>query len=207
MPTIPHRQERSHQAAHHGVAERIGLHGHHDMVTIAAPVQRLDLADRRCCLALLAVSSEVVFPDERSSGFIHPIDIEGGIPLEHPMPFERIEDAIADGVGVAAPDRREAGIEIIIDLGQCGDANIVGQCPIDPSDGEFTEFGHVNVGNLPPRVHPGVGSPRADNLNLGVHQVAEHPLKFTLDSAQPMLASPAVEIAAVVGQIEAEPQA
>jgi hypothetical protein len=61
--------------------------------------------------------------------------------------------------------------------------------------------------DLPECVHPGIGSPRADHLDISVCQVPEYALEFTLNGAQARLAGPAVELPAVVGQIKAEPQA
>jgi hypothetical protein len=107
-------KQRAHQGAHHVVAERVGHHdAHRDPVGVALPVEAAQRADRRRPLTAAAEGREVMLAEQQRPCLVHRRQVErAGVP-ERVVPAQRVGvgRVVADPVGVAAPERGEAGVE------------------------------------------------------------------------------------------------
>ena len=159
--------------------------------------------------------SEASFIRSRSSG------------CDHGSTWERTSGStssrvVRDPVGVAAPERGEAGVEAGRGGGHPAYPDVGVEEPVQPAPqrlvrrlrrapgrGVVALAGHVEVHHLAARVHAGVGAPGADHPHLGQPQRRRQGgLELGLDRAQPGLRRPSAEVGAVVGQVDpdAHPQ-
>src|SRR6478735_9269432 len=102
------------QRAHHVVAEGVGAHRADDETCVVPPPGEVqEGADGGRTLPLLAEGGEVTQAEERRGRVVHRIEVEAAGPRQHVPPHQRVGEllAVGDAVGVAPPDRGEAGIE------------------------------------------------------------------------------------------------
>ncbi len=213
---VPHEQQRPDQRTHHVVAEGVGAHGRGDDAVLAPhQAQLLQGADRGRALPLLAVRREVVLPQQPARRLVHGVDVQRPVVPEHVVPQQRVDAAgvVGDPVGVAAPDRREAGVEAARRLGDRPDPHVPRQPPGQPLE-QLSPLllpdlpRQVHVRDLAPRVHPGVGPPGHRQLvrPCGPGHHPQRVLDLPLDGPPPPgLLGPPGELRAVVRQIQPHP--
>ena len=209
------REQRAHQGAHHVVAERVGDdRAHRHPVGVALPVEAAQRANRRRALPTAAEGGEVMLAQEQRGGLVHGRQVErAGVP-ERVVPAQRIGvgRVIADPVGVAPPQRREAGVEALGGGPDRAHPDVRRERPRQPPQGGRAVFfpdrrRQVGVGHLPAGVHPGVGPPgdgQPHRLRQAQH-VPEDPGQLSLHGSLPGLRRPPGEAGPVVGEVEPHP--
>ena len=210
------RDQAADERAHHVVAERVGPDGpDEESAGFALPRERQEGADRRRALAALAERREVVPPEQQRRGLVDRVEIEGAAPRQHVPAGERVDGLrpVGDPVGVAAPHRREAGVEPVGGGDHAAYPDICGEHSVDATtqlrDLDVTEVRlEVDVGDLAAGVHAGVGAARAGHRDgRQTEHGGQRGLELTLHGPQPVLSRPAVEAAAVVGEVDPQPHA
>ena len=157
--------------------------------------------DRRPAGTTTAERTEVPQPEQPGGGGVQPVQVEvGSQPGDHPA-VQRVHRGgrLGQPVDVAAPDRGEAGVEAGWSRGQPPDHQVIGQHPVQPPHhGRSVDLGapvEVEVGHLPPGVHPGVGPAGTDQAGRRVD--AQYPAQpgrqLTLDRTLVRLGRPARE--------------
>ena len=209
------REQRAHQGAHHVVAERVGDDdAHRHPVVVALPVEAAQRADRGRALPAAAEGREVVLPEQRRRGLVHRRQVERASVPERVAPAQRIGRGrvIADPVGVAPPQRREASVEPRGGGPDRAHPDVRRERPRQPAQRGRAVLRpdrrrQVGMGHLPARVHPGVG-PAGDGQPHRLRQpqhVPEHPGQLPLHGPLPGLGRPAGEVRPVVGEVESHP--
>jgi hypothetical protein len=209
------REQRADQGAHHVVAERVGDdHAHRDPVGVALPVEAAQRANGRRALPTAAEGREVMLAEQQRRGLVHGRQVErAGVP-ERVVPAQRVGvgRVIADPVGVAPPQRREAGVEPLGGGRDRAHPDVRRERPRQPPQrGRAVLFPdrrrQVGVGHLPASVHPGVGPPgdgQPHRLRQAQH-VPEDPGQLSLHGPLPGLRRPPGEAGPVVGEVEPHP--
>jgi len=197
------------------VAERVGDdHAHRHPVGVALPVEAAQRADRRRALPAAAEGREVVLPEEQRRGLVHGRQVElAGVP-ERVVTAQRVgvSRVIADSVGVAPPQRREAGVEPFGGGPDRAHPDVRREGPRQPPQGGRAVLcpdrrRQVGVGHLPASVHPGVGPAgdgQPDRLRQPQH-VPEDPGQLPLHGPLAGLGRPPGEVRPVVGEVEPHP--
>jgi hypothetical protein len=220
--TLPDRDQAADQGPDHAVAERVGAdRADRDAGVVPPPGQLLQGADRRGALALPAERREVVAPDQHGRGGVHRRQVQGSGPGEDLGAGERVDHGrrVRDPVGVAPPQRPEPGVEAGCGLDHPAYPHVARQQPVQAAQqrldgwvrgaaGRRHEDGlvHVEVRHLAAGVHPGVGPAGAHDGHLGHPQHRrQRGRQLPLHGPQPRLGGPAVEVGAVVGQVDPDP--
>jgi hypothetical protein len=130
------------------------------------------------------------------------------------VPAQRVGDGrvIADPVGVAPPQGREAGVEPLRGGPDRAHPDVRRERPRQPPQGGRAVFfpdrrRQVGVGHLPAGVHPGVGPPgdgQPHRLGEAQH-VPEDAGQLSLHRPLPGLRRPPGEAGPVVGEVEPHP--
>lgn len=107
---------------------------------------------------------------------------------------------VPDAVTVDLAAGRPTRIETDGGLGHIDDRHVVRQVSVQPAQEAIGRdlFVQIHGGNLPKRVHPCIGAPRAANSDGTVQHLLECFLDALLDGAIRALALPAAKIGAVV---------
>ena len=189
-------------------------HAHRHPVGVALPVEAAQRADRRRALPAAAEGREVVLPEEQRRGLVHGRQVErAGVP-ERVVPAQRVGvgRVVADPVGVAPPQRREAGVEPLGGGPDRAHPDVRRQRPRQPPQGGRAVLcpdrrRQVGVGHLPASVHPGVG-PAGDVSRTGSGSRSTCPrTRDSSPSHGPLagLRRPPGEVRPVVGEVEPHP--
>ena len=212
---LTHREQRAHQGANHVVTERVGHDdAHRNPVGVALPVEATQRADRRRPLPAAAEGREVTLAEQQRCGLVHGRQVErAGVP-ERVVPAQRIGmgRVVADPVGVAAPERGEAGVEPLRGGRDPMHPDVRRQRPCQPPQcGRAVLLPdrrrQVGVGHLPASVHPGVGPPgdgQPHRLGQAQH-VPEDPGQLSLHGPLPGLRRPPGEVRPVIGEVDSDP--
>lgn len=126
------------------------------------------------------------------------------------MALQRVQDLVAESIGIASPDGSESGIETVGRQRDPIDGQVARQGAPQPPL-EFAGHGlglrqlQIEVGHLAASVDAGVGSPCAhQGWRLVQAQYSGDPgLQFLLDGSQSTLRSPAVKGRTVVAEVKA----
>lgn len=166
MP-VAHEQQRADHGPHLVVAEGVGAYlDLDDAVQPPAHPEVEDLANRRRALALLRVRGEVMFPHKGLGGGVHREDIQLPVVPEHMVAQQRIHTTgpITDPVHVTPPQSSKPSIEPNRRLGNTPHPHIFAEPPGKPLEQLLLVLapqlsGQIDVGDLPSRMHPGIGTP------------------------------------------------
>jgi hypothetical protein len=209
------REQRAHQGAHHVVTERVGDDdAHRHTVGVALPIEAAQRADGGRALPAAAEGREIVLPEQQRRGLVHGRQVErAGVP-ERVAPAQRVGlgRVIADPVGVAPPQRREAGVESLGGGPDRAHPDVRRERPRQPAQRGRAVLGpdrrrQIGVGHLAARVHPGVG-PAGDGQPHRLRQpqhVPQDPGQLSLHGPLPGLGRPAGEVSPVVREVESHP--
>ena len=193
-------------------------------VRVARPRQVEQRADGGGALAPLAERREVVLAEQRRPRPRSSASRSSGRGQASTCPpHQRVDQlrAVGDPVGVAPPQGREPRVEAVRATRRAGRTRTSsGSTPLSrrtqrrggrrrrPADrGERPVGSTSSVHDLAAGVHPGVGAPgagerrRESSRSTWASAVLEQPC----DGAQPRLGGPAVEVGAVVGEVESQP--
>ena len=171
-------EERANQRTDHVVAERVGDHGgDRGAVIVPVPGQGAQRPDGGRTLPPTAEGGEIVLAQAAPRGLVHGRQIELPEVPQRLVPAQRVRGGliVADPIGIAAPQRGEAGVEpggrgtrgVHPDVGgqhpgQPGDSPPLGVRRTGPGRG-----GHVGVDDLTARMHSGVRAPGHRQLRRG----------------------------------------
>ncbi len=210
---VAHREQRADQAAHHRVAERVGLRGcHQHPVGVAHPVQPEQPADGGGALTAAAVRGVVVLAQQPRAGGTQGGQVKRPGPGQGVGPAQRIGPVgrVGDPVGVPAQQRGEPRVEPRRRRGQVAHPHVGGQHAVQPAQQGRLEPGpgigrHVDVHDLPGGMHPRVGPPGRRQADVGAQDPGQRLLEHPLHRALLGLARPPGVPAAVVRQVKPQP--
>ena len=124
---------------------------------------------------------------------------------------QRVDGAgvVGDPVDVAAPHGGVAGVEACGRLGRAAYPQVGGEDAVDPPDQRVRTVGQlveIEVHDLPAGMDAGVGAPGTGQPDGRQPQHGRQRRgQLALDGPEPRLRRPAVEVRAVVGEVEADP--
>jgi hypothetical protein len=178
------------------VQERARLGDDHDLVASARDVEPVERLDRRFRLTFGgAEGGEIVPADERLGGGVHGLVIEAPAdPPDAAAVDDRRRATVEQAVEVAAPHRREAGVEIVGD--RLRRENGDGFLPQMGIDGAADGIGRpvareVDVGDLAQRMDARIGAPGALDRGRLAAEGGDRLLDRLLHRAAVLLALPA----------------
>jgi len=173
------RRPQSHEDQVPGLGENHLLHEHQ---------RRGVLLD-----ALVGETGVVAHAREPRGGLSHDPTVEAVL---HP-PDEGLAEsgaATRDLIEVRTAEGVMAGVEPVVDVTGVDDIDVLGQTIVEPVE-ELLDvhwLRRLQVGDLPERVHTGVGSPRPLNVNRRAEELAGGPQQFTLNGTGILLPLPPV---------------
>ena len=191
----PHLDQESRDVADHVVQEGVGGDIDVDELAVALHPQRFEPADRRTRLALCgAERTEVVLADEAGTTRLHRRDIERRLHPSHTPSEQRgARAAVVDRVPVVATLRGEPCMEEISHGTGPDDAGLSTEVGVDTEhpSARTADDGRVEMDHLSERMHAGVGTPSAAQIDRMVSDVADRLRQLTLDGATTGLLLPA----------------
>ncbi len=124
---VTDREQRSDNAAHHRVAERIGLYLDLQEAAGSCHAETLQFSDRRCVVAAAAVRREIVPAEQGLTRPQHRVLVQRARPVQRVGAAQRFYSPrrVTDPVDIAAPECGEPGIESGRYLANLTDADIV----------------------------------------------------------------------------------
>ncbi len=227
QPPVARGETRPDEGAHHRATEGVGprVRDQHP-VDIPGPGELLQGADGGRPLPGSAERREVVQAEQAARSPIHRVEVESGR-MPHFVPAAAgvaQSGGIGDAVLVPTPGGREPGVESgrrerrslhLHVTGRTGDAVEASHEGVEPdrrrtATARAVEVGdlgvvEVDVGDLPRRVYSDVGA-TSDGDDRGRPDLSkdrrERSFEFALHGAEARLFRPAVEVTAVVGEVE-----
>lgn len=197
-----HLDQQTRDVADHVMQEGVGGDIDVDELAVALHPQRLEPADRRSRLALCSAErAEVVLTDEAGTTRLHRRDIERRLHPGHTPSQQRgARAAVVDRVPVVAALRGEPGMEKISHGTGPNDAGLSSEAGVDTEhpSARTADGGGIEMDHLTERVHAGVRTPSAAQIDRMVSDMADRLGQLTLDGAPTGLLLPAAIVGAVV---------
>jgi hypothetical protein len=188
--------------------ERVGRDLQLEVVAASEPRGALDDPDEDVVLRLGGRERpEVVLADERVGCSRQPVLVDRARVPPRAAGLERRRPAPpVDPVPVAARPRGEAGVEVVRRLRRHDHRDVVGQLGVEGARSPLGRRPTVDVErhDLAERMHPGVRPSRDGEAVPAREHPREGRPQLPLDRALPGLHGPAVEVDAVVLEVQAE---
>ena len=207
QPSIPHLDQRPNHDPDHLVQEGVRSEPEDDQVRLASDGEPLKVARRRAPTTRMATETrEVVRADEDRGGPAHRADVERPGPVPCVPARERVgRSRRIDGVPVRTGGSGEPSVESFPHLSHIADGDLGREPPVQevsylcrPSWRSRDEGG-----DLSPRVHASVGTPRDRQRDRLPQQLLERSGELTLNGSDRGIAlrRPPTEPGAVVREV------
>ena len=149
--------------------------------------------------ALVGETGVVAHACEPRGGAAHGADVEVVLDPPHEG-FAECGAPARDLIEIGAPHGVMAGVEPVVGVSGVYDIDVLGQKIVEPVDELLRGHGprRLQVGNLPDRVHAGVGAPGPLEIDRDAEQLAGRPQQVTLNGAGILLPLPPVVACSLV---------